>query len=290
METHYDYILVVVSYVIAVIAGYTGLNLSHLVKERRELSKHNTGLLTLGSITMGLGIWAMHFIAMLAYTIEVPIYYNLSITLISVIPAIAASFLTLRAMAMHVLTTQRLIGYGLLIGLGIGTMHYIGMAAMIHEAISYYHTTKFIFSLLLAWMLGILTLYFRFSPWMESHIPPALSNIVTALLWGAAVAGMHYSGMAAIYFIPGLCLSSLRGVSSEILMFPVILSSFIIILGTLIFLKFQYRLLSLNKAATINQERLLEAIDEMSDGYMLSDASDQIDVINSQFEDIHSRP
>ena len=140
MEVSYDYSLVIISYLISCIAGYIGLSLSQVVKKKQVLEENVKVLLFLGSLSMGAGIWAMHFIAMLAYSIEVEISYDVFLTAVSVIPAIFASWVSLKAMLREGLSLPCYIKQGVIIGLGIGVMHYIGMEAMIQEATPYYHT------------------------------------------------------------------------------------------------------------------------------------------------------
>jgi len=282
LAVSYDYGLVALSYLIAAIAGYTGLSLSHLVRERKSLNEHSTGLLILGSVAMGLGIWAMHFIAMLAYSIGVDISYNPLITGISVIPAIIASLVALRAMAKQTLTFFRLASYGLIIGLGIGLMHYIGMAAMVQDATPAYHTGTFLLSLLIAWALGSFTLFIRFSPWFTDHLPGIWSNLVSATFWGAAVTGMHYTGMAAAFFTPGCKVQMEPGIPSNILATPVALITLILVISAMAFTQFQRRLMSVSREAELNRERMIEAIDEMSDGFIITDENNNITIVNRQ--------
>lgn len=282
MTVSYDYWLVTISYLIAAIAGYTGLSLSHLVRERKSLNEHSTGLLVLGSVAMGLGIWAMHFIAMLAYSIGIDISYDPLITGVSVIPAVLASLVALRAMARHQLTWFRLSGYGLVIGLGIGSMHYIGMGAMVQDATPAYHSGIFILSLLVAWVLGAFTLYIRFSPWFTDHLPGIWSNLVSAACWGAAVTGMHYTGMAAAFFTPGCSVQMAPGIPADILATPVALIALVLVLSALAFTQFQRRLMSVSREAEINRERMIEAIEEMSDGFIVTDKDNLISIVNRQ--------
>ncbi len=282
LPVSYDYGLVALSYFIAAVAGYTGLNLSYLVRERARLQRHSTGLLAIGSIAMGLGIWAMHFLAMLAYSIGIPVSYDPLITAVSLLPAILASLVAVRAMSSHELTLGRLLGQGLIIGLGIGLMHYLGMAAMIQDATPYYHTGMFILSLVVAWLLGSFTLYIRFSPWLDSHLPQHAANILTALLWGAAVAGMHYTGMAAMFFLPGCSVQLPAGIPAGQLATPVAAVTLLLILSALAFVLFQHKLMSVNYEAELNRERMRDAVDEMSDGFMLVDGQQCITLANRQ--------
>lgn len=284
----YDYFLVIVSYLIAVMTGYAGLNFSHLVRVNRRLQKHHLGYLFAGAVIIGGGVWAMHFIAMLAYSIEVSFAFNLSLTVISVIPAIIASFISLVAMSSQSLSNRAIVGYGLVIGLGVGLMHYIGMGAMIQDAQSYYNPYIFVLSIFVAWLLGAMTLYVRFSSDALSALKEHDAEIVTALVWGSAVAAMHYTGMAAVYFVPGECITSLSGIDSSELIWPVIKISFALIILALIITMLQRRLMEMTSAADVSQERLLEAIDQMSDGYILTEGDGRILLVNKKMQSLFS--
>lgn len=276
----YNYSLVVVSYLIALLAGYTGFSISQLAKVQADNQLPSNNLILVGSIVMGVGIWAMHFIAMLAYSIGEPIHYNPSITLVSVFPACIASYATLTAISRLTFNNMQKIQHGLVIGLGIGTMHYIGMAAMYHDAVSVYHTGYFIASVVIAWVLGVLTLNLRLSSYLELILPTRWLMLVSAALWALAVCAMHYTGMYAIFYMPGAGFEVTEGISSQSLIWPVSIASFLLIIVTLGFISIQKRLLIASAEATNNRERLLEAVEEMSDGFLLSSEGGDTIMVN----------
>ncbi|UAA39922.1 PAS-domain containing protein [Paraneptunicella aestuarii] len=276
----YNFWLVVVSYVIALLAGYTGFSVSQLAKAQSDNQQSSHKLILAGSIVMGVGIWAMHFIAMLAYSIGEPIHYNAAITLVSVFPACIASYATLKAISKLTFNGKQKVLYGLIIGLGIGVMHYIGMAAMYHDARSVYHVGYFVASVVVAWVLGVVTLNLRTSAYLESILPTRWLMLVSAALWALAVCAMHYTGMYAIFYMPGAGVEVTEGISSQSLIWPVSIASFLLIIVTLGFLSIQKRLLIASAEATYNKERLLEAIEEMSDGFLLSSESGDTIMVN----------
>jgi len=83
-----------------------------------------------GGVTLGMAIWSMHFIGMLAFHLPIKLSYNLSLTLLSVLPAIAAALLGFYLLRSTKMQLGRIIGGGVVMGLGIASMHYIGMAAL----------------------------------------------------------------------------------------------------------------------------------------------------------------
>ncbi len=287
-QSDYNFGLVAVSYLIAVLTGYTGLNLSYLVRENRALHRHNHLYPFIGSCVIGVGVWAMHFIAMLAFSIEVSFSFNIELTILSVIPAIIASYISLKSMSAGQLSALRIVINGLVIGLGIGAMHYLGMGAMIQDAQSFYDPAMFVVSIFVAWFLGSATLFMRFSWLSPALLGSKYADIYTALLWGAAVAGMHYSGMAAVLFVPGECITGLTGVAAEKMLWPVLLISSVLVLLTLMFSVFRRKLLRLRSFADLNNERLLEVIDAMDVGYILTDDSNQVLMVNDRVFDFFS--
>lgn len=286
MEVSYDYSLVIISYLISCIAGYIGLSLSQVVKKKQVLEENVKVLLFLGSLSMGAGIWAMHFIAMLAYSIEVEISYDVFLTAVSVIPAIFASWVSLKAMLREGLSLPCYIKQGVIIGLGIGVMHYIGMGAMIQEATPYYHTGLFVLSIFVAGTLGSITLYIRFSKLLENHLSKTSFNFLSASLWGAAVSGMHYTGMASVFFTPGGMPAMTGGIPTESLILPVSVVSILIVVSALVFIEFQHRISLLALKANENREKLVEAIEGINDGFIISNENNIVTMFNQQIQTI----
>src|SRR5262249_55238417 len=117
--------------------------------------------LAIGAIAMGSGIWAMHFIGMLAHILPIPVSYDEGITALSMVPAVLAAAIALHVVARPVVTTSRLLIGGTLMGLGIGAMHYTGMSALQLDALVRYDPTLFAASIVVAVLLAILALQIR---------------------------------------------------------------------------------------------------------------------------------
>ncbi|GKS69015.1 hypothetical protein W03_10190 [Nitrosomonas sp. PY1] len=127
--TTYDYWLVVSSFLVATLASYTALDLSSHITELAGRRIRHIWLVG-GAAAMGIGIWSMHFIGMLAFSLPIPLGYDLVTTGYSLIIAIFFSYLVLYGVTQTQLTSFRLIVSGILMGIGISAMHYTGMAAM----------------------------------------------------------------------------------------------------------------------------------------------------------------
>jgi len=195
----YNYGLVLLSYLIAALGSYAFLQFATRIAELR-----NSGLrfswLAIGAVAMGSGIWAMHFIGMLAHNLPIPVSYDPGVTALSIVPAILAAGIALHVVARPVVTTSRLLVGGTLMGVGIGAMHYTGMAALQLNALVRYDPTLFAASIVVAVMLAILALQVR--AWIGMmHLARfvAIQEVAGALILGFAVTAMHYTAMASTY-------------------------------------------------------------------------------------------
>ncbi len=193
----YDYRLVALSVLISTLASFAALDLSGRVTASRG-SVRSTWLMG-GAVAMGIGIWSMHYIGMLAYTLPVPVFYHLPTVLLSLLAAIVASAIALFFVSRNQMGSLR-IGIGaLLMGSGIATMHYVGMGAMRLPAVCRYSVGLVALSVVLAVVISLVALWLTFHLRAQTNSMswPKLSS---ALLMGAAIPVMHYTGMAAAAF------------------------------------------------------------------------------------------
>jgi NO-binding membrane sensor protein with MHYT domain/nitrogen-specific signal transduction histidine kinase/CheY-like chemotaxis protein len=195
----YNYALVLLSYLVAALGSYAFLQFASRIAELRDAGLRFSWL-AIGAIAMGGGIWAMHFIGMLAHVLPIPVSYDPGITALSVVPAILAAGIALHVVARPVVTTPRLLVGGTLMGAGIGAMHYTGMSAMQLDALVRYDPTLFAASIVVAVLLAILALQAR--EWISRMHLRRFGNmreVVGAMILGFAVAAMHYTAMASTY-------------------------------------------------------------------------------------------
>lgn len=200
MTATYNFYLVVLSALIAVLASYTTLELARKVTASQGLTRRLW--LTGGAIAMGTGIWSMHFVAMLAFSIPIFIGYNLMIVLASLIVAILASLQALFIICRPKSNAQILLSGSIAMGIGIASMHYIGMAAMEMPATLRYKPSLFLLSVAIAIAVSLvaLKLAIRFREGVRAKRTG--SKIFNAFIMGSAVLSMHYTGMAAAVFKP----------------------------------------------------------------------------------------
>jgi PAS domain S-box-containing protein len=197
MTGTYNLAMVALSLLIAIAASYSALDLAG----RTAAAAGRSRLVWLlgGAFSMGLGIWSMHYIGMLAFTLPVTVYYHIGTVIASLIAAIAASFVALyvvsRARWNHAASALGAV----IMGTGIALMHYIGMAAM--RMAAHMHWSQWIVaaSVLIAIVVSYvaLLLSFRFREEARSLAPLKLA---AAGVMGVAVVAMHYTGMAAATF------------------------------------------------------------------------------------------
>jgi NO-binding membrane sensor protein with MHYT domain len=143
----YDGWLVALSYLVATFASYTAIDLSSRVRELRAEPRKNAACLAGGAFAMGAGIWSLHFVAMLAYALPIPVRYAPGMTLASMGVAIVTSSFALFVVTRGgVPSLKRLVLSGAVMGAGIGTMHYTGMAAMRLDGLVMYYAAPFALS------------------------------------------------------------------------------------------------------------------------------------------------
>ncbi len=136
MTFTWDFMLIGLSILIAVIGSLTAL--THARRMRESSGSTATIWMLAGGSTLGLAIWSMHFVGMLALHLPIPIGFDLPLTLLSLLPAVIAAMLAFRVLRSRVIETKLILVSAVLMGLGISSMHYIGMAALrMTPAISY---------------------------------------------------------------------------------------------------------------------------------------------------------
>ena len=197
---NYDAPLVALSIGIAILSSYAVLLIAQLVAQRKD-SHFRRYWVALGGLCMGAGTWAMHFTGMLAFSLPCTTTYDPLITGLSMIPGILASALTVSIISRKQASTRTLLIGGLLLGSGIGTMHYTGMAAYRMNGLIVYDAYLFALSLVIAILLAVLALWVKFYFSSREQKSRNSGQYLSAFIMGSAVSGMHYTAMAAAYFV-----------------------------------------------------------------------------------------
>ena len=232
--------LVTLSVLIAIIGSFTALD--HAQRMREAGGREARLWMVAGSITLGMSIWGMHFVGMLAFHLPIPLAYDLTLTLLSILPAIAAAFLgfwTLRCATR--ISTRRILASGLLMGLGVGAMHYTGMAALKMSPPIGYDPPMVALSVAIAviasW--GALLLIYQGG---RIKLPPLIRLMLGAVIMGLAISGMHYTAMFGTHFQPGsLCLADGLRIEPGALAVPVFLGLMFLFGGSFFLILFNKR-------------------------------------------------
>lgn len=204
----YDYRLVALSVVVAAIASYTALDLASRVSSQRSSGPARLWLAG-GALSMGTGIWSMHFIGMLAFSLPIPLAYDGGINALSWLAAVAVSGIALLAVRRPSLSGPNLLIGAALMGVGISTMHYTGMAAMRMSPPVTYDPALFVASVAIAIGASFAALWLAFQLKQRFSGAAVLAKLGSAAVMGLAIAGMHYTAMAAARFAPGsVCLAA----------------------------------------------------------------------------------
>ncbi len=226
----YDFILVVVSYLMIVFASYAALEISVCIRETQDSTKKYW--ISAFGFVLGGGVWAMHFIAMLAYKFSIPVGYNPAITLLSSLMAIVPAGYAIKLANSRKSLFVRVASGGFTMGMGIVFMHYSGMAALQMAAQSQYNPQLVFASVIVATVASCAALLFAL--WLGQSKLKKYKTLktFTAMLMGGAAAGMHYTGMSAVEFIPDPTLAAAPAVNFDRETLAIIIAVFtIFILG-----------------------------------------------------------
>ena len=194
----WDSVLICVSLIVVFIASFTALDTAGRVAVTRGWSARFW--LLVGGIAMGIGVWAMHFIGMLAMMLPMMMHYDTRLTILSLLVAILASVLAFGQTVggLH-LTRQRLLRGTLILGAGVVVMHYLGMYALLIEPQPEWNALLVALSVLIAFAASGLALWLAFHLRQGDHHLMLMRGLAS-LVMGIAIAGMHYVGMAAAEF------------------------------------------------------------------------------------------
>jgi NO-binding membrane sensor protein with MHYT domain len=188
----YDPYLVALSILVATFASYTALDLSGRVAPAQGPT-HRIWLAA-AALIMGGGIWSMHFVAMLAFVLPMPMSYDVGLTVLSLILAILAASGGFYVISRPGVSRPRLILSGVLMGVAIFGMHYTGMAAMRGPVELSYDGLWFALSVIIA--IGAATA----ALWLAFRTTRGGQKLAAAIVMGLAISGMHYTGMRAAVF------------------------------------------------------------------------------------------
>ncbi|MFQ3789416.1 EAL domain-containing protein [Halomonas sp. A29] len=277
--------LVLVSWAIALAASYAGLDLIKLVSKAKQAGRRRLWLFA-GAGVMGLGIWSMHFTGMHAYRLDFAVHHDPALTLLSILPAMAGSMAAVALLSRETPTHRELLMAGTSLGLGIGVMHYTGMAAMHMPALLYHDLILFLLSVCVAVGLGIASAYaYRLCRQEWGMQRAKTCAFVAAVFVSLAICSMHYVAMRAAWFVPlPRAVSQPRLIESHWLIYLIGGCILLVALLTVVATRSQRRLHVSEHHEHMTRTRLLKVISALQDGVALFDDKGRIRLSNAALE------
>ena len=216
----YGLVTPVLGYVMSSLGCFLGLRCTTRARASHGAQRARWLLLAAVSVATT-GIWVMHFVAMLGFTIPgQTITYSVPVTIASMLIAVVVVGIGLLIVGFGSTGWRNLLLGGVIIGVGVASMHYIGMAAMRMPDTIRYDNTLVVLSVAIAAVAGTAAL------WAALRLTAVWSTLVASLIMGVAVSGMHYTGMAAMHVYgtqdPGMLASMSGGVSAQVFLLPLI--------------------------------------------------------------------
>lgn len=223
----YSPALVLISLCVAILASYTALDLTGRIATAKGRAVHLW--MCGGALAMGSGVWSMHFIGMLAFSLPIDLGYDLTLTLVSLLIAVLSSGFALWLINQPSLPLLQLACGALIMGTGISSMHYMGMAAMRMQPGIDYDPQLFSASLAIAVCASAAALWIAFRLRRQTPYVRQIRG-AAAVLMGIAIVGMHYTGMAAASFPEGSYCGALgTGLKGDGLVYLVLITTLAVI-------------------------------------------------------------
>jgi PAS domain S-box-containing protein len=263
----YNYALVALSVLIAMFASYAALDLAGRVTAAGGWTR--AVWLLGGAGAMGTGIWSMHYIGMLAFILPIPVAYHWPTVLLSLFAAILASVVALGVVSRQKMGWLRALAGSVLMGAGIASMHYIGMAAMRLPAICQFNSFLAVLSVVFAVLISLAALWITFH-FRDGKAGIGWEKLAGAVVMGAAIPVMHYTGMAAASFTPsGMPADLSRAVSISTLGTAGIAAVTFIVLGLALLTSWVDRRFAA-QALEVQEEKLQQSEAYLSEAQRLS--------------------
>ncbi len=262
----YDMVFVVISVLIAIGAALVSFSLSARTA-RADFKNERVFWSFASSCFLGLGIWAMHFVGMLAYRLPLEVSYDPVLTVLSIVPAILGSLIVI---AYHPKNHKRLWLNSILMGSAIASMHYTGMMAMRIEAAIVYNGWLFLLSIALAIALSGIALHIHQSVMNRQF--NITQQILPAVAMGCAISGMHYTGMISMHVFPiSTTVFSDNQPHKDLAYLVVFMVAFFTVLFVLLFEL---------RARTLSSDRFTAVLNTVQEGVITFDTDGRLEFVN----------
>jgi diguanylate cyclase len=259
----YNPLLVCLSLVVAFLASYTAVELSGGLNALTS-AKWRPLWLGGGAVSMGLGIWSMHFIGMLAFSLPIAVGYDFTLTAASLFLAISVSLIALATASRGTLSLRRLCAAGTIMGFGVAGMHFTGMQALQMSPAIEYTLWKVALSVGVAIAASIAALWLAFTLRTSDVENLVVKRLGAAFIMAIAITGMHFLGMSAANFAAGSLCPSGEKLDPDWLALVVTATSFAVLVGTLALLGFHTSSLSVSLKRATRQLHYLGTHDALT--------------------------
>ncbi len=273
---NYEPWLVCLSVAVAIVAGFAVLDLASRIHTVRGAAWW--AWLAGGAAAMGAGIWAPHYIAMEAFQLPTPIYYDWPTVALALAIAVATSAATLFTMSRPRLTISQTLAGGTAVGLGVVLVHSLSMRAM-RVAATFHHLPAMVaLSAAEAILVSTLALFTGYTPHNRPH-RTRVRKVFAAFLLAAAIAGEHYTAVVAAHFHPASTIQGTTTHAVRITPFAVAAIATLALLSLLLV----FLIANLNRLFSLQQEQLLQSriltqtvFENMTEGLVVMDAKGSI--------------
>ena len=281
----YDPWLVALSVAIAIGTSILGMQLARVAHDQTSPLLRQFSIIA-GSISLGAGIWSMHFIGMMALNLCTRVNYDTFTTILSMAPGVLASWYALHLLSSGKLTYKRLWLGGVIVGAGIGIMHYTGMLAMQMAPALKFDVQWVLLSVVVAVVLATGALWISLHLNQRQRVSPIYTLVLGGSLMGIAIAAMHYTGMASAR-ITGLADPMYNPINNHSSSLSLGISLVTILIGVLAasinaLIRYRQMLHSLQN----NQSRLTTILDTAVDGIITIDMNGRIISFNHAAEQL----
>jgi PAS domain S-box-containing protein len=282
----YDPLIVILSVLIAIFASTAALHINPQTTEYIHFERRRFAA-AIGAIALGGGVWSMHFIGMLAFHLHTQVEYNWLLSFLCMVPSVGASWVALRLIGQDNISRRQLVLGGILVGSGIGTMHYAGMAAMQMGPQLRYDPWYFALSIAAAVTLAMLALWVRYGIRNLFNMSDWSINLLGGTVMGIAISSMHYIGMAAARFVAPTDMQLESQDLSQAMMLALgvavtaMLITFVVVAANL-----THKYKDISRVAQASETRIRAMMDTAVDGIITINASGIIESVNTTAENI----
>jgi len=291
-----DPVWVAISCVVACLASFTALNLAGRLQAAEGVARRLW--LLASAFALGGGIWSMHFIGMLAIAMPMQMSYDIELTMLSLVLAVAVTGLGLLMVCRLGPNIKGIASGGIVVGLGIVAMHYVGMEAMRTPEMGIAYDWAWVsVSVVIALVAATAAL------WLAFRTSRLRARLMAALLMGAGISGMHYAGIAGATMIHthAHALSAAPAVTSDWLAALVAAGAVILLVVGLITAIFDSKLATLTareaealkrseETLRLQNDRFDWAINHMSQGLCMFDGDGRLSVFNRRYAEMYNIP